>query len=248
MIPPQRLRRLQTVIEQRLDIVHVALEALYHRHNVSAILRTCDALGIHHVHLVEGTFKASKGAARGAERWLDLSYHPDPATAIRAIRQAGCTLWVADLDDDSVAPEDVPIAANGPICLWFGAELYGVSDEARQAADGVITIPMRGFAQSLNVSVAAALALRPIAERARQLGQPALLPEGVRQATLQEWLAREEAARTGAQRRSSAGAGAGPMGPGAAGSGATGSGATDSGEAAPTPGAASTGSASGAGA
>ena len=105
------------------------------------------------------------------------------------MRRAGYAIWVADLDPTAVPPEEVPV--DHPVCLWFGAELIGVSEEARRAADGVVSVPMRGFAQSLNVSVAAALALRPVAERARALGPAALLPAAERAATLEAWVARD---------------------------------------------------------
>jgi tRNA C32,U32 (ribose-2'-O)-methylase TrmJ len=86
------------------------------------------------------------------------------------------------------------------VCLWFGAELAGVSEVARAAADGVVTIPMRGMAQSLNVSVAAALALRPVAERARALPGASLAADEIR-ATLAAWLERDQLQRDGADAR-----------------------------------------------
>lgn len=192
MITDRRRTRMGEVLDQRLARVRCAIEAVYHRHNVSAILRTCDALGIHHVHLVAGqTGALSRGATRGAERWLDLHFHRDPADAIRALRRAGCKVYVADLVGDPVPPEHVPVDA--PVCLWFGAELLGVSEEAREAADGVVSVPMRGMAQSLNVSVAAALALRPVVERARAMGAQAFLDPAERDGILADWLAREDA-------------------------------------------------------
>lgn len=186
----RRLERMRTVLDGRLQHVSVALEALYHRHNVSAVLRTADSLGLHRVHLVEGHFKAVRGAARGAERWLELHHHSDPAEAVRAIQASGYRVWCADFDEHGVAPEQVPI--DEPVCLWFGAELVGVSPEAREAADGIVTIPMHGFSQSLNVSVAAALIMRPVAERARLLGPHVLLPEAEREALWAMWMEREE--------------------------------------------------------
>jgi tRNA (guanosine-2'-O-)-methyltransferase len=180
------------VLDQRLGRVRCALEAVYHRHNCSAILRTADALGIHTTHLVEGHFRPGRGAARGAERWLDLRWEPGVESALEALRTDGFDVWVADFDVAGVAPEEVPLER--PVCLWFGAELAGVSPTARAAATGVITLPMRGFAQSLNVSVAAALALRPVAERMRAAhGAGALLAPAVRAATLAEWRRRERA-------------------------------------------------------
>ena len=197
-----RRQRMERVLEQRLGRVRCAVEAVYHRHNVSAILRTCDALGLHHVHLVGNRgLKVSRGAARGAERWLELHHHDDPAEAIESLRAEGVRVYVADLGGQAVPPEQVPVDA--PVCLWFGAELVGVSDEARAAADGVVTLPMRGFSQSLNVSVAAAMALRPVADAARALGPSALLPSAQREAILARWLEREASIRQGIQRRGS---------------------------------------------
>lgn len=201
MTSDRRRQRMTEVLARRLVTVHCVIEALHHRHNISAILRTCDALGIHHVHLVAGRrFKVSQGTARGAERWLHLHKHRTPGEAIAALRAEGLAIWVADLADDSRVPEAIPI--DGPLALWFGAELVGVSPEARAAADGVVTLPMHGFAQSLNVSVAAALALRPVAERVRATGT-GNMPEIEQGALLERWLARDDALRQGIAHRGS---------------------------------------------
>jgi tRNA (guanosine-2'-O-)-methyltransferase len=177
-------------LDARLGTVACAIQAVHHRHNVSAILRTCDALGVHRVDLVEGHFRATRGAARGAERWVDLHHHPSPETAVAALVGAGFSLWVADLDDSAKPPEAIPL--DTPVCLWFGAELAGVDPVARAAAAGVVSVPMYGMAQSLNVSVAAALVLRAVAERARARGAGALLSPEVREATWARWVARED--------------------------------------------------------
>ena len=98
MIDPIREGRLAQVAGARLAHVACAVEHVYHRHNTSAILRTCDALGVHHVHLVGPRgFRASKGPARGADRWLALHRHERTEEAVEAIRSAGYALWVADL-------------------------------------------------------------------------------------------------------------------------------------------------------
>lgn len=192
---------MRDVLGQRIGWVRVALEAVYHRHNVSAALRTCDAMGLHHVHLVERQFQAARGAARGGERWLDLTLHPSPEHAIAALRSRGCAIYVADLADDHVTPEAIPL--DRPVCLWFGSEVNGVGEVARAAADGVVTIPMRGFSQSLNVSVAAAMLIRTVAERARaEVGAQALLDPDEAQRTWDRWVADEEKMSQGVKRRS----------------------------------------------
>lgn len=186
----ERRERIRSNLGQRLDRVCVAIEALHHRHNVSAVMRTADALGIHRVHLVEGHFKPSKGAARGAERWLEIHEHATAGEAVEAIRAAGYEIWVADLGDGALTPSEVPVDRR--ICLWFGAELVGVSEEARAAADGVVCIPMRGFAQSLNVSVSAGMILANVADRARAEGREALLGDAERERQLAAWFERED--------------------------------------------------------
>ncbi|MFK7931560.1 MAG: TrmH family RNA methyltransferase [Myxococcota bacterium] len=197
----RRLHRLRTALDQRLGHVACAIQAVHHRHNISAILRTCDSLGLHQVHLVEGHFTPTRGATRGAEKWLDLHQHTSTSAAIEALRAQHMRIYVADLTDDSVPPEQVPI--DKPVCLWFGAELAGVDPEAAKAADGVVHIPMRGLAQSLNVSVAAALALRTVAERARsELGSQALLTAEHRERVWSMWVQREEALREALAARS----------------------------------------------
>jgi tRNA (guanosine-2'-O-)-methyltransferase len=203
MVSERRLERMTDVLAQRLVHVRCAIEAVHHRHNVSAILRTCDSLGVHRVDLVSSErFKVSPGAARGAERWLDLTKHDDPTVAIRAIQSEGYRVYVADLSDDAVEPRGIPL--DRPCCLWFGAEHAGVSPEATAAADGVVMLPMRGFAQSLNVSVAAALILSQVADRSRSL-HSALLSEADQQATLQAWLAREKVIESRIARRQNLG-------------------------------------------
>jgi tRNA (guanosine-2'-O-)-methyltransferase len=148
---------------------------------------------VHHVHLIgDVPFQASRGPCRGANHWLDISEHDDVSSAGAAIREAGYAIWVADLAHPPVAPAEVPI--DKPVCLWFGAELVGVSDEARAAADGVVTIPMRGFSQSLNISVAAALVMGTVTERVRAThGDAALLSPEHRLELLAAWLSRDEA-------------------------------------------------------
>jgi tRNA (guanosine-2'-O-)-methyltransferase len=182
-----RTEKMARVAASRLRWVRCAVEHTWHRHNASALLRTADAFGVLDVHLVgAGRFQPSAGPASGAARWLRLHHHEAPEEAIAALRAAGVALWVADLASPPVAPEALPL--DRPVCLWFGAELMGVSEAARAAADGVVTLPMMGMCQSLNLSVAAAAALYVVAGRARaERGEEALLPPAEREALLRGW-------------------------------------------------------------
>lgn len=183
------------MLTRRLGTVVVVLEAVHRRHNASAILRSCECFGVHEVHLVTHNFRPSKGAARGSERWLDVRHWESTESAIDALRARGFRIFVADLMDEAHSPDTVPVDA--PVAILMGAELTGVSDQARALADGAICVPMQGLTESLNVSVAAACILQRVTERRRRLTDGGdLSPE--RQATfLEEWEARELTARQG---------------------------------------------------
>ncbi len=194
-----REERVRQMLTRRLGSVAVVIEAVHRRHNTSAILRSAEAFGVHEVHLITGKFRPSQGAARGAERWLELHLWERTEACVAHLRERGFSLWVADLGDDTRPPDAVPVSQ--PVALLFGNELSGVSDVARALADGLVSVPMRGLTESLNVSVAAACMLQRVAERRRALvGHGDLSP--VRQeAFFTRWLAEEEAARNGIKAR-----------------------------------------------
>lgn len=186
-----RMNIIEQTLDQRLSWVRCAMESIYHRHNTSAILRSADSFGVMDIHLIPGKIEPSKGPSRGVKRWLNIHDHETTQEAIQSIKRAGYALWVADFDAPPISPEEMPL--DRPVCIWFGAEHEGVSAEARAAADGVVTIPMRGFSQSLNVSVASALILRTVCERARTLhGDKALLERHIRDEIWNEWKFQEE--------------------------------------------------------
>lgn len=196
-LPLHRVARALWLVDGRLPGLATVVEAVHRRHNVSAILRSCDAFGVHEAHLVTNAFKPNKGAARGAERWLELTLHADTAGCVEGLRSRGFRLYVADLDGGAVAPEEVPV--DRPVALLFGSELRGVSAVARDLADGVVTVPMRGVGESLNVSVAAAITLRAVSERRRawcvERGEPLGVPDPGRERFLRAFLERERARR-----------------------------------------------------
>lgn len=158
LISDERLARIDAVIAQRTRSVVPVLEAVDDPRNVAAILRSADALGVQEVHLIEGAqpFLAARGVTQGAERWLDLRRHATPEAAVASLRGDGFRVYVATMQGDAT-PADLRGVAK--VALVFGNEQSGVTQRLQSISDGGCTIPMRGFAQSLNVSVAAALAL-----------------------------------------------------------------------------------------
>lgn len=185
----RRLKIALDALDNRLPGLVVVCEAVERRHNVSAILRTAEAVGVHEVHLVTNRYKPSKGAAKGAERWLVRRLFDTTAESLAELKGRGFRVYVADMDEHAVTPEEVPVEA--PVALLFGTELTGVTAEARALADGVVSIPMAGVMQSLNVSVAAAISLYSVGRRMRASGASTGITGPERERWLREWLRRE---------------------------------------------------------
>lgn len=163
----RRLRIAEQLLERRINGLAVVAEAVRRRHNMSAVLRSAEGFGLNEAHMVCGHFRPSPGASKGSERWLDLHLHENVRDCAAVLKERGFKLYVCDLDEDAVAPWEVPVEQ--PIALLFGSELVGVSEAAREVADGFIKVPMLGVTQSLNVSAAAAVVLHEVARRRAQV-------------------------------------------------------------------------------
>lgn len=170
LVLPERRARLQAVASGRVCSVVVVLEALHDPHNVAAVLRTADAMGVGEVHLVAGDEAPtlSRRVTKGCERWLDLYVHPSPHPCVAALRARGYALYVADARADTA----LDVVAHAPrVAVVFGNEHRGVSPALRALADGAFAVPMRGMVESLNVSVAAAITLHAATQhRVGELG------------------------------------------------------------------------------
>lgn len=157
-ITDERKARIESVIAGRTRRVVPVLERLSDPHNTAAVLRSADAFGAQEVHVIETAerFVASTRVAKGSERWLDLICHASTDACVDALHARGYRVLVAAMDGE-VEPQG--IAALAPVAIVFGNEHAGVSPAMRARADGAYRIPMRGFVESLNVSVAAAITL-----------------------------------------------------------------------------------------
>lgn len=203
LIRDDRKERIAAALAQRLGSVVVVCEAVHRRHNVSALLRSAEAFGVHEVRLVTGPFRPSKGATRGAENWLELHLETEIVPCLEALRARGFRIVVADLSEEAWSPETVPV--DRPVAIVFGSEHDGVSPEARALADGVVMVPMRGLTESLNVSVASACVLQRVAERRRDRVGGGDLEVERQTAFYESWMAAEEEEKLGRRSRGAAG-------------------------------------------
>lgn len=156
----RRLRRIRDVVVERTRTVVPVVEGLANTGNVSAAMRSAEALGYQDFHIVEGQnerYKHSRRTAQGAQHWLDVWRWSTPAEAVRYLAGAGYRVVATHLEAEAVPIRELDFTQ--PTALVFGNEEDGVSDAMMEDVDGACVIPLSGFTESFNVSVAAAVAL-----------------------------------------------------------------------------------------
>lgn len=158
LVLPRRVARMREVFASRLKSVTVVMDAPHDPHNGAAIMRSCEAFGIQSLHVVERIepFLVSRKVSQGTERWVDVIRHRDAASALEGLRRQRFALVVAHPQGE-LLPEDLRHIER--VALVMGNEHDGVCDELTRAAPHTVRVPMRGFVESLNVSVTTALLL-----------------------------------------------------------------------------------------
>ena len=184
-----RARRMLEALRQRTRYITVVLEAVDDGHNQAAVLRSADAFGVQEVSIIRGRapFSPNQGVTQGAHKWLTLHRFPDIEATVQSLREQGYRIWASQPDPSAVPIDQVDLSQ--PAAFLFGNEHDGLSDRALDLADGTFVIPMVGFVQSLNISVAAAITLIQATHRARQLaGARYFLTQEEQRAVLRHWL------------------------------------------------------------
>ncbi|MCP3428680.1 tRNA (guanosine(18)-2'-O)-methyltransferase TrmH [Opacimonas viscosa] len=182
---PERLQRINDMLALRQTDLTVLLEEVHKPHNVSAIIRSCDAVGVQNIHTVWFDKVATiRPISMGAHDWIDIHSHRTVDTAITTLKGEGKQVLVTHLSDSAIDFRDVDYTK--PTAIIFGQERFGATEQAIAQSDQDIVIPMMGMTQSLNVSVAAALILYE-AQRQRQkagMYENNQLPDDLRQRIL----------------------------------------------------------------
>ena len=188
---PERRERLLSVLNKRQSGLTVVLENVFDPHNISAVMRTCDAVGIQDVYVLNTKIPRHKkwGAksSSSAAKWLTIHQYTDAQECFNALRKEYDLILTTHLSSDAVSLHSIDFTQR--IALVFGNEHSGVSDEIRALADGNFIIPQMGIIQSLNISVACAVTVyEAMRQRAAagQYAQRSLPPERFAQ-LLNEW-------------------------------------------------------------
>lgn len=194
LITPERARRYRQVLARRTGRLVIVVEDCFDPHNATAIVRTCDAFGIHRVVVTtsRNAFKINRKVSQGSHHYVDLPIFPTISEAYAQLRTEGFHILVSDLKAHAViGPERLkPVLAERKLALVFGNEGSGVSAEASAGADGFFLIPMSGFPQSLNLSVSVALTAYTLRQDALSADLPGDLSADEQCACYDRWVRR----------------------------------------------------------
>ncbi len=157
LLTPERQAKIDKVLEGRTYSNVVVLEDIYDRGNASAVMRSAEAFGFAQVHMIEKSekFKESQRTTAGADKWMEIQKWKTTKECVAELKKQGKQIVVTHLDATSVPIAEIDFSK--PTALVLGNEKEGVSQEMIQAADHRVIIPMGGFVQSFNISVAGAL-------------------------------------------------------------------------------------------
>ena len=158
---PERREKLQTVLSKRQDDITIVLENVFDPHNISAVMRTCDAVGVQELYVLNTKIPRHKkwGAksSSSAAKWLTVYQFENAEECFSELRKKYSKILTTHLSSDALNLYEIDLTQ--PVALVFGNEHSGVSDEIRNLADGNFIIPQAGIIRSLNISVACAVTL-----------------------------------------------------------------------------------------
>jgi len=172
VVKAERLALYNKIIESRTNYITVVLEDIFQAQNASAVLRTCDCLGIQNVHVIENRnrFQVDTEVSMGSSKWITLNsyrkHKNNSLEAIHSLKKNGYRIVATSPHTNDIGLPDFDIS-KGKIALVFGSELPGISETVAKEADEFLRIPMFGFTESFNISVSAAIILHHLTEKLR---------------------------------------------------------------------------------
>jgi tRNA (guanosine-2'-O-)-methyltransferase len=188
---PERKERLLSVLNKRQNNITVVLENVTDPHNISAVMRTCDAVGIQDIYVLNTKIarhkKFGQKSSSSADKWLTIHQFTDAGECFEELRRHYSLILTTHLSSDAISLHDIDFTQS--IALVFGNEHAGVSEEIRALADGNFIIPQVGIIKSLNISVACAVTVYEAMRQKTLAGHydgPALGTERYN-GLLQEW-------------------------------------------------------------
>jgi len=188
---PERKEKLLNVLSKRQNDITVVLENVFDPHNISAVMRTCDAVGVQDIYILNTRIPRHKKwgtrSSSSAAKWLTVHQFENAAECFNSLRQRYSTILTTHLSSDAVGLYELDLTKS--IALVFGNEHSGVSEEIRALADGNFIIPQAGIIRSLNISVACAVTLYEAYRQKNKAGHynQAGMDSVIKQGLLKEW-------------------------------------------------------------
>jgi len=167
-----RREKNKTILENRTQFLTIAIEDVYQLHNTSAVMRSCEVFGVQDIHIIEekNQKKIDREIAMGAQKWVDIHRYHSSKNCIETLKYQGYQIVATTPSTENhYTLSEFPI--DRPTAIFLGSEKDGLSDEVLKNADAFLTIPMRGFTQSLNVSVCGALILNDLTTKLHSSSQ-----------------------------------------------------------------------------
>ncbi|NOZ12329.1 MAG: RNA methyltransferase [Acidobacteria bacterium] len=188
----KRINTLHRILNFRLGDITVVLDNLFDPHNMGAIVRTAEALGIQDIHAVEKDTELDLSAkiTKYSDKWVSIHTHKDSKECVSSLQKDGFTIVAAQMTRQAIPAEQYEITADTKTALVLGNEHAGTSEEMCSMADVHVVIPMYGFTESFNVSVAAALLLGDFVRKKRGAIRPetGTLDENRKSVLYSQWL------------------------------------------------------------
>ena len=187
-LTPRRKELFEKVINQRTNHFTVVTEDVYQLHNTSAVIRSCDVFGVQNIHVIEerNLKKIDREIAMGAQKWVSLNRHHSSKECIKDLRENGYQIVATTPHGNTQNIQDFDVTK--PSAIFFGTERHGLSQEIMEQADAFIKIPMRGFTESLNISVSAAIILQHLTQELRNRNISWELSDVEKNLVKYEWL------------------------------------------------------------
>jgi len=187
-VTENRIAVFKKVLQQRTRFFTAVLEDLYQMHNVSAVVRSADIFGWQDLHIVQKKYdpKLSHAIAKGAEKWLDIHHYTQTQDAINQLKQKGYRIVATTPHTNDVSLPDFDYTQ--PAAFFFGVEKDGLSEQVMDQADVFLKIPMYGFTESFNISVAAAIIMHSVTESLRASDIPWQLSDQEQKIIYRQWL------------------------------------------------------------
>jgi len=193
---PERKAKLLSVLKKRQNDLTVVLENVFDPHNISAVMRTCDAVGVQEIYVLNTKLplhkKWGRRSSSSAAKWLTIHQFNKAEECFLSLRKRYSKILTTCLSDDAVSLHEIDFT--GSVALVFGNEHDGVSEEIRRLADGNFIIPQAGIIRSLNISVACAVTLYEAYRQKNKAGHydEQKLKDGEIKSLLDEWGLNEE--------------------------------------------------------